>query len=293
MLKRSNLALHLQGLWENPYQRDQIHLALREKHTVELTDNAPSTFDWAKLKIARKLAQAYADPLSVLDIGSGDGQYLKFLLEQGDLIRLGVGLDRFNRQAPNFLQGFERQRWAFLQADARFLPFKAKSFRAAMANRMLNQTGNIAQALSEAKRVLEPDGRLFIVTASNEKGSLLRQIHEETQAELGFPAHFYHHSTKPDQRLGVDNGREWLSPYFSEIEIELYRRKIVHTELETAMEQYSTGLIFHKADVFHNEKVTPAMWVQLYEQVATKLNTVLHKKGVIEIVDGAGLFCCR
>jgi SAM-dependent methyltransferase len=287
----SKILPELQWLWNNPQERDKRHAALREKHTVFLTDDAPSTFVWASKRIAAHLAGTGS--VKILDIGGGDGQYLKYLLEQPNLVEFGIGLDRHNRRSPVTLQNFERKRWAFVQGDARCLPFRDNLFSAAMANRMLNQTGNIAQALSEANRVLEPGGKLFIVTTSNEKGSILRQIHEEAQAELGFPVRFYQPSTKPDQRLGVDNGREWLSPHFANIDLELYQRKIVHNRLETALEQYRTGLIFHKADAFEGKEINPDMWVRLYERVADKLGKVLAEQAKIELIDGAGMFTCR
>jgi hypothetical protein len=155
---------------------------------------------------------------------------------------------------------------------------------------MLNQTGDIARALSEAARVLKPGGFIFVVTADSEKSALLRDIHRKSQEELGFPPALYRSRTHPGQRLNLENGPSWLSPNFEQIELERYERVIVFEGLAEAMEYYTTGLLFHQATTFEDAEVNPTLWGRLYRTVEKKLQQVLEDGGKIEIHDGAALF---
>lgn len=285
-MEDSELEEYLTGVWHDTEGSHQRHLALRDEHTVALTDNAPGTFEWAAPKIARYLK----DEERVLDIGCGGGQYLTFLLSHPGLISLGVGLDRHDRLADEVWPRLENySQAALVRGNALDLPFDDNSFTAAMANRMLNQTRNIARALAEASRVLKPEGLLFIVTADSEHRSLLREIHEANQQALSFPSAFYSSSTPPDQRLNLENGPDWLSAHFEEIRLERYERVMIFTRLPEILDYYATGLLFHRADGFGEVE----RWRQLYRAVAERLKEILEKENRIEIREGAALFIAK
>ncbi len=278
---------YLRGIWRDTEGSQQRHLVLRAAHTVTLTDNAPGTFEWAAPRIASHLQGGER----VLDIGCGGGQYLAFLLAQAGLVSFGVGLDRHTRLRDEVwprLQNYGNS--ALVQGDALKLPFGENSFSAAMANRMLNQTGDIARALAEAARVLRPSGLLFVVTADSEKRSLLREIHETEQQALGFPSSYFHSTTQPGQRLNLENGTDWLSANFSQIRLERYERQMVFAKLDEVMEHYATGLLFHRASAFDSLKFPSSNWLTLYHRVEEKLDAILKSEGKVEIREGAALF---
>lgn len=283
----SALQNYLREIWYDPDGSQQRHLALREQHTVSLTDNAPGTLEWAAPCIAAHLKQAER----ALDIGCGGAQYLEFLLARPDLLQFGVGLDRHLRVSDQTRQRLQTGgRGALVQGDALALPFPDRSFTAAMANRMLNQTGDIARALSEAARVLKSGGLFFVVTADSEQGALLRQIHRAAQEQCGFPPALYRSRTRPGQRLNLQNGPRWLSPLFKDIQLERYERVLVFEQLADLMEYYATGLLFHQATSFEDAEVNPALWFRLYRMVEARLQTILATEGKVEIRDGAALF---
>lgn len=265
---------YLRNIQADPVGRQARHLALRDAHTVALTDNAPGTFEWATAGIAANLT----DNERVLDIGCGNGQYLGYLLSRPGLVELGVGLDRHIRPL-NLAR--------FVSGNALALPFAAASFSAAMANRMLNQTGDIARALGEAARVLKPDGKIFVVTADSLQPSLLRQLHETAQAELNFPSYFYRSTTPLGQRLHRQNGTSWLATNFEQVRLEFYERVIVFAQVDEALEHYATGLLFQRAKTTDEANLP---WTTLYQRVAQKLSEVMTQAGKIEIHEGATLF---
>lgn len=281
---------YLREIWHDTEGSQQRHLTLREAHTIVLTDNAPGTFEWAAPRIAAHLKGQE----QILDIGCGGGQYLAFLLSQHDLITLGIGLDRHTRLNDEVRPRLENNRgWGLVQGNALELPFPASSFTAAMANRMLNQTGDIARALAEAARVLKPGGAFFIVTADSARRSTLREIHETAQQNLGFPAYLYHGTTSSGQRLNLENSTTWLSVNFEEINLERYERVMVFRQLPEVLEYYATGLLFHRANDTDSPETSPAHWLKLYRTVEAKLEELLTTQGQIEIRESAALFTAR
>ncbi len=282
----------------NPGERQQHHLQIRDSHTVALTDNAPDTTSWAANRITTTLKNNQTFDRRLLDVGCGPGNYLSHFannmtnVDMSGWLKAAVGLDRSGAavaEAHKKLSCYAI--FSLLQGDALNLPFANASFGAAMANRMLNQTGNIQRALSEIRRVLEPGGLLFVVTADSQNVPVLRAIHETALEKLEFPNRLYSHTTSPDQRLNRENGPEWLKAAgFSQVNWEEYWRVMVFHDLESALEHYISGLIFQKSGGFAEPGVSPQKWLDLYNEVRTRLTEVFEQEGQLEIREGAGLF---
>lgn len=94
-----------------------------------------------------------------LDVGCGTGPYLRRLAPMG---LNGIGLD-----ISEEMLGEARRRGgnlhALVQGDARFLPFKPRSFEAVLMARVLSHIGELDIALSEVARVLRSGG-VFVLT---------------------------------------------------------------------------------------------------------------------------------
>ncbi len=290
-MEEKDLVKYLQEIWNNPEGSLARHLALRDKFTVALTDQAHGTFEWASRKICRYLKSNE----TILDIGCGDGQYLAFLFGQDSLIKYGVGLDRHNRleETRSKFSKFNPENWALVRGNALELPFEPAVFTAAMANRMLNQTGDIAGALAEAAWILIPGGLLFAVTADSENGSFLREVHNSHQAQPGFPGSLFQRTTLPGQRLNLQNGTAWLNPNFKNIRLEKYERVVVFKDLTDILEYYACGLLFHRAS--HPEALALGWppWASLYRQVEQEMEKKLQASGQVEIREGAALFIAQ
>jgi|GEM_PF-1917793 len=286
---------------DNPTERQLKHLQIRDIHTTSLTDNAPDTTTWAAARIIATLKASKTFDGRLLDVGCGTGNYLSYFAntltsstvgDMSDWLKLAVGLDRSGEALAETRKKLaEYANFSLLQSDALNLPFADPSFGAAMANRMLNQTGDIAHALSEIRRVLVPGGLLFVVTADSQTVPILRAIHDTALEKLGLPAHLYRHSTDPHQRLNRENGLEWFKAAgFSQVDWEEYLRVIVFRDVETALEHYTTGLTFQKSNGFAEPGISLEKWLDLYNEVKNRVAEVFEQQGHLEIHEGAGMF---
>jgi hypothetical protein len=205
-----------------------------------------------------------------------------------------VGLDR-NRTALQKAQDRLRHRpgGSLVQGDILHLPFGATSFGAAMCNRMLNQTGDIAGSLAAVAATLVADGLLFIVTADTDEVSPLREAHERIQAELRFPARIYGHTTRPDQRFNLANGPGWLVAAFKDWQVELYERRLRFEDPAQLGEYYASGLFFQKSSGLDEPALSEAHWRELYARVIADMTQIMRAHGHLSYREGAALFIAR
>ncbi len=290
---------YLRWLWHNPTERQTRHLELRRRFTVALTAQAQSTEAWAIPLITASLqaSPVYREQLSLLDVGCGGGYYLAALLAEPELrMRLGLGVDLnadVLQAAQARLDRVAGRSGRLVRGDARRLPLRPASFGAALCNRMLNQTGDIAGVLAAVAESLVAEGLLFIVTADRLETSWLRSSHEANLQNLGFPARLYRHSTPADQRFSLDNGPQWLAPHFEKVKTNLYERRLTFRQSADLLEYYATGLLFQKSAGFQEPDVAPENWLKLYEAMAELARPKFTVDGHLTLADGAALFDAR
>jgi ubiquinone/menaquinone biosynthesis C-methylase UbiE len=108
-----------------------------------------------------RLALAGAPGPRLADIGGGTGNYALALREEGwDPLVLDRSAEMLARAGGKGLE--------IAAADAQRLPLKDGSFDAAMLISMLHHVDSPALALSEARRVLRPTGRLAVMLFTRE-----------------------------------------------------------------------------------------------------------------------------
>lgn len=281
-------------MWEHPQARQQRHLALRKTATTFLTNQADSTEEWALPLIVAYLqhSEAFRQRPYLLDAGCGPGYYLAALLTGFSLkTALAVGLDRSQDailKAQEKLAG--QPQAALVRGDILKLPFGPASFGAAMCNRMLNQTGDIAGALAAVAAVLVPGGLIFIVTADAGEASPLRAAHERWQAELGFPEKIYRHTTRSDQRFNLANGLPWLAADFQDCRLDLYERRLAFTDMAELGQYYASGLLFQKSAGLDEPAVSRDQWLELYAKVMDEMEKFIEGSGQLSYTEGAALF---
>jgi ubiquinone/menaquinone biosynthesis C-methylase UbiE len=106
-------------------------------------------------------ALAGAPGAELADVGGGTGNYALALAGEGWRPIVVDRSDQMLAQAAD--KGLETVR-----ADATRLPFAAESFDAVMLVSMLHHVDDPAEALTEAKRVLRPGGRLAVMVFTRE-----------------------------------------------------------------------------------------------------------------------------
>jgi SAM-dependent methyltransferase len=284
-------------LWGHPQARQQRHLALRQAATTYLTDAVESLEEWAlaRLTVHLQNSAAYRQRPFLLDAGCGPGLYLAAILRNRAVhTTLGIGLDR---SGEALLKAHARLRGqpgaALVQADLLRLPFGPAVFGAAMCNRMLNQTGDIAGALAAVAAALVPGGSIFIVTADQAEGSSLRTAHERIQAELGFPARLYRHTTRPNQRFNRSNGADWLSHNYKASRVKLYARHLKFTDPHELGQFYASGLLFQKSAGLAEPEIGPEQWLELYSRVMHEMEQTIQRTGHLSYQEGAALFSAQ
>ncbi len=149
---------------------------------------------------------------TVLDIGTGSGQYLAPLrqrLPRGRIIGAdlawGMLRDLRARGAPGDA--------ALLNADAEALPLADDSCDVIIASYVLFFVPDIPRAVAEARRVLRPGGALLAVTMDDPYMDELRAAINRALKTLGAT-----HGTqwgRVTQQFTLKNGRDYLAPHFA------------------------------------------------------------------------------
>jgi SAM-dependent methyltransferase len=175
-------------------------------------------------------------------------------------------------------QGFN-----FQQADAMSLPFDDKSFDAVLAMYMLYYVPDRSKALAEMRRVLKPDGKLYVATLGRmhlyEIFELLDRFDPVAAARLPFgPA-------TPDtqeHRLGfvLETGGEELGRHFRQVELLRYEDALEVTEARPLVDY----ILSSSGSVFDTEQT---------QALAAFIQAELDANGPIHIRKDSGLFVAR
>ena len=145
------------------------------KSASELHENVPP--DWYYRSIKENLLQRYwhrrrfeevgrlIEPTGgkILDIGSADGTFTKFILEQSKAEQI-TGIDALKSSVKWANEHWKSKKMKFLVRDAHKLNFKSGSFDAAFAMEVLEHVFEPVKVLKEIKRVLKVGGyAVFLV----------------------------------------------------------------------------------------------------------------------------------
>jgi SAM-dependent methyltransferase len=109
---------------------------------------------------------------SVIDIGPGNGSFLRRLVEAGHRGRIAA-LDR-SMAATRSVAAIDGP--LSLQGDACYLPFVDEVFDLLFARHMLYHVADVVAALREFKRVLRPDGKCITVVNHAEQAPRLSDL---------------------------------------------------------------------------------------------------------------------
>lgn len=97
----------------------------------------------------------------VLDAGCGDGAALRYLQQNFQTTGCGVDISSGAIERAKTIESTNMN--TYQVADARALPFSDKTFDVVLSWGVLTYFDELEQAISEARRVLKPDGLLLIV----------------------------------------------------------------------------------------------------------------------------------
>ena len=156
----------------------------------------------------------------------------------------------------------------FLQCDAQALPFPGNYFDVVIANHMLYHVPVLSLALTEIRRVLKPDGKLYATTNGQ---AHLREL-DELAGEI--PAYLQ----QATARFTLENGAPQLAEHFREVRRMDFEDGLRVTEVEP--------LIAYIKSMRVAKSLTPEFERQVRELIAARI----AQEGAFRITKSPGLF---
>jgi ubiquinone/menaquinone biosynthesis C-methylase UbiE len=158
----------------------------------------------------------------------------------------------------------------FEQMDAQFIPYGDKIFDAVIANHMLYHVADREKTLTEIKRVLKDDGRLYATTVGKthmqEMYQFLKRVNRNPRPDM-----FVNPFT-------LESGAEQLREVFSSVEMTRYADNLQVTEIEPLIAYLRSSI--GAADLSEEKLV----------ELKKDLIAALEKEGKIFITKDSGLF---
>lgn len=132
----------------------------------------------------------------VLDVATGEGKFIKTLVENLKSYAEVVGIDTIEyTEAAGGIFGAENVH--FIQMDAGRLGFRDESFDIVSISSSLHHLDDVPRSLAEIERVLRPGGHFII-----------RETHRDVQAEPQLTDMYIHHwVAEVDSALGLTHNR--------------------------------------------------------------------------------------
>jgi DNA-binding transcriptional MerR regulator/trans-aconitate methyltransferase len=217
------------------------------------------------------------DRCRILELGSGDGSlWLRNLdrIPEGWKITLTDFSEGMLSDSRDSL-GPHADRFTFLQADARSLPFPDGHYDAVLANHMLYLVNGREQAFREIRRVLRPGGKLYASTIGHRHLQQMKAILSRFDPKLVLS------DTDFADEFGLENGTEQLTAWFGpDVRLHRYEDALAVTEAEPllAYVRSTTGNSL--------ELLTGSRWME-FEGM---LQEIIRRDGSILIDKESGLF---
>jgi SAM-dependent methyltransferase len=131
----------------------------------------------------------------LLDVATGEGDFLLFLLEAFSSFDSATGLDINAESLKTARNKIGRQKVDFIQGNIRKLPFEDNYFNTITVSNSLHHFDNPVKAIQNMLRVLIPGGVLVINEMINEQLNPAQQVHfdyHSLKAEIDTAEGRYH-----------------------------------------------------------------------------------------------------
>jgi ubiquinone/menaquinone biosynthesis C-methylase UbiE len=208
----------------------------------------------------------------VLELGSGNG-----LLWKENIERIPPGWKiTLSDLSPGMLDAAWRslvvtgRPFQFEEIDAQSIPYADETFEAVIADHMLYHVPDRPKAIAEIKRVLKPGGRLIATTVGEQHLKKMVAWYARVKVDGTWEP-----VTNP---FTLENGREQLAPFFSQIRLSRYEDDLQVTEVEPIMAYIRSGI--RGTDLLEGELV----------RLQQDLEREIQEKGQISISKDSGLF---
>ena len=210
--------IHLTGMEKSLKTQYQsaTNISARIRLHRDYSSNAYGWFPWVYDQCRIR------DGLQVLELGCGDGTLWKENISRLPAqihILLSDISEGMLRDARRSLSQ-EDPRFSFQVFGCEKIPCADRSFDRVIANHVLFYCEDLPAVFSEVRRVLGEDGLFLCSTYGS------RHMQEISDLVRRFDSRIVLSAEKLYDRFGLENGRELLSPYFSDVQLLRYEDSI-------------------------------------------------------------------
>lgn len=220
--------IHLTGMEKSLKTQYQsaTNISARIRLHRDYSSNAYGWFPWVYDQCRIR------DGLQVLELGCGDGTLWKENISRLPAqihILLSDISEGMLRDARRSLSQ-EDPRFSFQVFGCEKIPCADRSFDRVIANHVLFYCEDLPAVFSEVRRVLGEDGLFLCSTYGS------RHMQEISDLVRRFDSRIVLSAEKLYDRFGLENGRELLSPYFSDVQLLRYEDSIELDRAEPLIE---------------------------------------------------------
>jgi len=216
-----------------------------------------------------------SDSMKILEVGCGNGalwtENFSRLPDNVNIVLSDISEGMIHDVRRSI--GPEDARFSFQVFDCAQIPFPDGSFDLVIANHLLFYCDDIPKSCEEIQRVLKSNGRFVCSTYGS------RHMKEISRLVQNFDSRIALSDKDLYERFGLENGREFLEPFFGEVSCVQYQDEIY---LDTP-----EPLIEYILSCHGNQKqFLLDRYAEFYSFVENKVKNGFH------ITKDAGLFCC-
>ncbi|WP_159150204.1 MerR family transcriptional regulator, partial [Clostridium neonatale] len=186
----------------------------------------------------------------VLELGCGNG---KLWLKNKEKIEtdLNITLSDFSKSmiksAKNNLKEINMD-FQYKEINAEKIPYKDETFDVIIAEHMIYFVSNIEKALEEIKRVLKPNGKVYITTNSKNTMNELNELCEKFAPNSGLS------NNGLSERFNLEEGEKLLKKYFNNVSLNVLEGKIILSESEPLV-SYKASTIQGKSILIGKKRI--------------------------------------
>ena len=214
----------------------------------------------------------------VLELGCGNG---KLWLKNKEKIEtdLNITLSDFSKSmiksAKNNLKEINMD-FQYKEINAEKIPYKDETFDVIIAEHMIYFVSNIEKALEEIKRVLKPNGKVYITTNSKNTMNELNELCEKFAPNSGLS------NNGLSERFNLEEGEKLLKKYFNNVSLNVLEGKIILSESEPLV-SYKASTIQGKSILIGKKRIEFKDYLDNYIK-ENKQILITTKAGIFQII---------
>lgn len=227
--------------------------------------------------IISHLPEIFKEDISMLDVGCGTGWLLKDILMRNPAIQfhaIDLSSVMVTETRKRFSNNFDNQ---IIQGDLLCLPYKKNSFDLITVIHVFHHIEDIKRALKELKRVIKPNGTIFITTSDYQINKGLNKIHYSNVKKLGFPSSTYDINNYTLFKPKI--AKKYINGMFPSCKIYYYKNDAIFDQVLPCLTYYKSAMMFRNTDGYKDKNISKNKWEALISNVSKDIKGVIEVKG--------------